>query len=208
MKSVRTWLLMIATLGALGISGVAGASKPEDPPQHAPSLAAAQALAKTAEVRGGKEVNLGGGAAGPMTAERRQVSPFQVPGLSKLKAQQYRLMGYMCWFVDGMYTRWGTYPYEKVVAEHRYWCGYFEGGAQTYRSSSVHLGGTFCGGYDAAEQRIAGGNGYNHTIVRTAGSFNCPTPWWWSLNSRHWQDWSCDTYTWTACVRTGDGSYW
>lgn len=50
-----------------------------------------------------------------------------------------------CWYVQGaMWTEWGTWPWNQLVYEDRYWCARWIGGPQTYRSSHVHLSSQGC----------------------------------------------------------------
>jgi hypothetical protein len=103
-----------------------------------------------------------------------------------------------CWSFTDAWTQWGIWPYQQRVTEYRYWCGYY-GGAQTYRSSSVHPGSTLCSHDSGWQSRISGGDGYTYTVVRTGASFSCPTdiPWI-TIHTDRWQDWRANTqgYYW------------
>ncbi|HYX89362.1 MAG TPA: hypothetical protein VE753_08335 [Gaiellaceae bacterium] len=108
-----------------------------------------------------------------------------------------------CWSITGLWTEWGTWPYQQRVTEDRYWCAYSWGGTQYYRSSTVRLGSTLCSHNSGWQERISGGNGYTWTVVRTGGSFSCATtiPWI-TLHYDRWQDWSCNTWGNCAWVRS------
>lgn len=197
----RIALLAIATFAAVSVASAGGSNvKPLSPAQT-------QAMATAGVTHGG------GGIA-------QQLSPAQMSALTGTPLSALEgtsgpsgavaatpdataaSSAIYCWsFTDG-WTEWGLFPVQQRVTEYRNWCGYY-GGAQTYRSSSVHLGTTLCSHSGEWQARISGGNGYTWTVVRTGGSFACPTPIpWITLHYDRWQDWSANT--WGSYAQVGN----
>jgi hypothetical protein len=172
----------VAVLGALALVLVANGGA-ADPAPLAPDQA--EAAANT-------------GPTHPMSVDGMPVSPEQVAAATgETPAPKSP-----CWYTESLWTQWGTWPYQQRVTEYRYWCANGLGGPQTTRTSSVHLGGSLCSHHDPWQWRVSGGNGYTWTVVRTGGTFDCPTaiPWI-TLHYDRWQDWSCNTWGNCAWVR-------
>jgi hypothetical protein len=143
----------------------------------------------------------------PTTAKKYPIRPDQVPGLDK-KYAKYRPFGWRCWYAPNMGYGIGGWPYQQVIIEERYWCGYAEGGATTYLWFTPHTDSYLCRPYNAWAVNWGGGVGYNHHMVHSQSDFSCPTNLdWYYIHHVVWQQWHCDTYTWTPCVRTNEGWY-
>jgi hypothetical protein len=143
----------------------------------------------------------------PATARKYPVRPDQVPGLGR-KYAKYRPFGWRCWYAPDMKFGIGGWPYQQVIVEERYWCGYAEGGATTYLWFTPHTESYLCRPYNAWAVNWGGGVGYNHHMVHSQSDFSCPTNLdWYYIHHVVWQQWHCDTYTWTPCIRTDDGWY-
>jgi hypothetical protein len=128
-------------------------------------------------------------------ADGRRVTPAQAVSLmGGLSTTATALAGQVCWFIDSLWSSWGTWPYGKTVREWRSWCAQYVGGPQTYRQTQVHVGTVICVSPSRYQLLISGGNGYRWSDVRTGAYFDCQTsiPWF-TLHYNHWQQWSCNT---------------
>jgi hypothetical protein len=175
-------LAALATLGAGALCGGASADPAPLPPDQA-------------------EAAVNSGMTHPASVTGIVISPAEV-ALATGEPAAAPLPDSPCWYTESLWTQWGTWPYQQRVTEYRYWCANGWGGPQTTRTSSVHLGSTLCSHHDPWQWRVSGGNGFTWTVVRTGGSFDCPTaiPWV-IIHTDRWQDWSCNTWGNCSWVR-------
>jgi hypothetical protein len=90
--------------------------------------------------------------------------------------------------------QWGAWPYQQIVNGNHYWCGSYTYHWLTYRSTTVTLDGSFCGGHDAYQQKRDGGIYTPGVDVETGGYFDCPSavPWM----TLHYLRWKIDSLAW------------
>ncbi|MFL5962178.1 MAG: hypothetical protein ACJ757_04720 [Gaiellaceae bacterium] len=187
---MKKLIILIATLAFVGVGASGGSA---DNPKPLPPTAAQQAVDATATHSGDVQGTV--------------VQPAQVPGLGGLGEAALAKSGAKaadpCWSITGLWTEWGIWPYQQRVTEDRYWCANSVGGAQYYRTSTVHLGTTLCSHSGEWQELISGGNGNTWSVIRTGGSFACPTdiPWI-TIHTDRWQDWSCNTWGNCSWVRS------
>jgi hypothetical protein len=201
-------MILLLAVAALALFAVAGAGAGSDPWPGKPEEFPLDEVKRLSELPDPASKNRAGE---PATAKKYPISPSLVPGLDK-KYAKFRPMGWMCWYTtiqhSGLRTSWGSWPFHQVVIEERYWCGYAEGGAITYLWFTVHTDSYLYEPSNGWAATWGGGPGYNHALVLTFSHFYyrssyCP----WCFHYDRWQVWSCDTYTWTPCVKTQDSGY-
>jgi hypothetical protein len=87
--------------------------------------------------------------------------------------------GYRAWH------EWSYWPYQNRVTERTQWCVDIQRDVQIWRVSRVRLGASWCDPSGAWGDKLAGGNGYSMTLLRTGGRFSCfPIG-----GYDRWQDW-------------------